>query len=483
MKWIDILFMFILVWSAVSTILLVHQFQSNVVLQQEIYNNNNKQKQRQLGGISSSSKQSKNKDGTRRRQADWSKKFNTKTKELDAKAEQRHKAQLLHEQQLQQNLPMKANQFPFTRLLETFTRSQQFFVYVVQNAEKNPGGLQWSEVRWKELVLNWGRTTTFDDLIGMTTVLHNTNKSKQQQQQLLQEGIMKRKLILHCLPKAASTTLRRACYKHMKETCPEIEFPPQQDPYGYRNVTHFFEAVTKCKDIDHFCIQGGDAGMSVINHEGSSQDTKNGNDDREPFHFIHMVPFRTYDEWVESAIKHIYTIDGHCNRINILLDECLGYRELYFELYPKSVLALLTGMTFNANGNKGISRNGNKGISSKDKHHILLYNYQDVSTIVTTVSEFFDIDPMPRTEIRHKEKPGDDDGTCPAIISEKFHTCNDETLMKSDAIRNLKKEKERRKQDDRKLKTSIARMRRQDEDAESRPNESRNRRRQAKLSG
>ena len=461
MKWIDMIFILILVWTVISTMLLIQQFNSNHILQQKLKD----------------TKQHQHKRHKSSRRMNLVNKFNNKIQQDDAarldKVQRREEQKKIHEYQLRSNIPMSSNQFPFTRSIERFTRSSQFFIYVVNKNQLDDSlPLQWKEVRWKELVLNWNQETTFDTLLSMTTPLHDKKNVKLPSFE--EEGIMSKKFVLHCLPKAASTTLRRACYDHQKESCPEIEFPRQQDPFGYRKVDDFFTAVQKCKDINHFCVQGGDANMSIINYkgadksntpkeeeeeadkvntpkeEGDNVDTpKDDNLDREPFHFIHMVPFRNYNDWVKSAVKQIYTIDGSCNRIDKLLDEgCFGYRELYFELYPKIVLSMLTGMAFDANGN-------NEDVRSKDKHHILLYNYVDVSTIVTRVSDYFDVEAMPGTNSRKKEVRAE--GTCPSEISEKFHTCYDDSLMtKSDAIRNLEIERKRRKDKDRKFKTLLA---------------------------
>jgi len=447
MKWIDMIFILILVWTVISTMLLIQQFNSNHMLQQQL----------------SDAKQHQHKRHKSSRRMNYVNKFNNKIQDDAARLDKvlrRKEQKKIHEYQLRSNIPMSANQFPFTRSIERFTRSSQFFIYVVNKNQLDESlPLQWSEVRFKELVLNWNQETTFDTLLGLTTPLHDKKNVKLPSFE--EEGIMSKKFVLHCLPKAASTTLRRACYDHQKESCPEIEFPQQQDPFGYRKVDDFFYAVKKCKDINHFCVQGGDANMSIINYKGSDRDDtpkEEGDNvdtpdnlDREPFHFIHMVPFRNYSDWVESAIKQIYTIDGSCNRIDKLLDEgCFGYRELYFELYPKIVLSMLTGMAFDANGN-------NEDVQSKDKHHILLYDYIDVSTIVTRVSDYFGIEPMPGTNSRKEEVRAE--GTCPSEISEKFHTCYDDSLMtKSDAIRNLEMESKRRKDKDRKFKTLLARI-------------------------
>lgn len=424
---IDLFFFLIPLWCSASTLLLVQQTLSNTTLRDQL-----SEKQRQLTKLSEKVEQIKN-------ERLLQKKFDGVGDEQGRQVLQREKRRNAAEEDDWREFQLVANQFPFTRNLERFRTSNGFFIYVVQSGATQTSRLRWSEVRWKELVRNWGRKTTFSDLLDMSERLVSGAKDPK-----LGKGQrwMKKKLILHCLPKAASTTLRRACYKNMKDNCPAIEFPRQQDPFGYTNVGDFFTAVKECTDLNHFCVQGGNADMSVINYEGE----KDVSGEREPFHFIHMVPFRNFDDWVESAIKHIFFIDGNCDRVDKILDQCLGYRELYMELYPKAVLSLLTGMTFDANGNDISS-------STKDKHHILLYDYKDVDGIVSSVSDYFDMDPLPRTNRRHKES--DETGTCPAGISKKFHDCHDETLMRADAIRSLEKEKKRRQIDDRALKTLI----------------------------
>jgi hypothetical protein len=155
--------------------------------------------------------------------------------------------------------------------------------------------------------------------------------------------------------------------------------------------------------------------------------------DREPYHFLHMVPFRKFDDWVDSAISHIFSIDGQCDRVDMMMDQCLGYRELYMEFYTKSVLNLLIGMPLCSNQND---------CSFKDKHHILLYNYKDTQSIVSRVSNFFGMDPLRGTKLRYKEKSSYE--TCPNAIPKKFHDCHDETLLRTTVITDFSAEKERR---------------------------------------
>ncbi|KAL7542046.1 hypothetical protein ACHAXR_011460 [Thalassiosira sp. AJA248-18] len=437
---IDLLFSFVLLWCLVGTTLLVRQFRSNTELQRQLSAKQEKEHTNLAKNAQMASKlNAKIHDSKNPMRRNMHQK---RIKEDD------HRPQLInkdhhavHEKEDHSNTSISTNQFyrkfPFTRSLENFRRSNSFFLYVVHGTSSSGNGadanlspsspLEWSEIRWGDLVENWGRNTTFDNLLQVSTSL------KQDRRANSDEVTMQKKLVLHCLPKAASTTLRRACYNNLKENCKAIEFPKQPDPFGYRKIDDFFRAVKGCGDVNHYCVQGGDAKMSIINYEKDV-------DGRDPIHFVHMVPFRKFDDWVESAIKQI-SLSGDCNRADKILEQCYGFRELYMELYPKSVLSLLIGMAFEANI---------KGLNGRDKHHILIYNYKDVDNIVTEVSDFFGMDPLPRTSRTFKQERGEE--TCPKEISEKFHECHDETLMNANAIRGLEDEKIRREENDRGMK-------------------------------
>merc|ERR1712183_1158409 len=111
------------------------------------------------------------------------------------------------------------------------------------------------------------------------------------------------------------------------------------------------------------------------------------------------------------------------------------------ELYPKIALNLLVSM--------GLMRTS----TNKSQHHIVLFNYQDTDTIITEVSNFFGLEPLERTEGRAKEVR--DEGTCPAVVSHKFHMCNDKTLTSQNLITNIEAEHERRKNEHKKLLRAV----------------------------
>jgi hypothetical protein len=432
---IDLMFGFILLWSIVSTSLLVMQHYhhsdndgsnslsatlSKKGLPQDDFNYS---RHRPLGQRRGNRAQDKKK--LRKHKLDLS---------AARKRSKTAKVQLLPEEQYYNNVEAEAsvNEFPFTRSLISFDSSDTFYLYIVQSTlDESSPSLEWSEVPWKQLVHNWTPTTTFSDLTHLSTPLHQDGPSSTR-------GSLPKKLVIHCLPKTASTTLRNACKRLIINNCPtfEKEQKSMADPIGYRDPTRFYDIVNTCKEIDQFCVQGGDLEMNVIGYSGDKESEVQ-TENMQPTHFVHLVPFRNFNQWAESALKQIYVIDGKCDRINTMLEEgCLGYRELYMELYTKSVLAGLIGMSLNMD-------TSDNNAWRKNQHHIVLYNYEDTNTIVTEMSNFLGIEPMQRT--KQDLKGVRSEGTCPAATLQKFHECHDETLSGMDAIVDLETELKRRK--------------------------------------
>jgi hypothetical protein len=448
---IDLMFGFILLWSITSTSLLVmHHYR--------LIDDDGKlspKKIKSSGLVQDEMRRMKVRKAKRRRDEESDKKRGktNKTTMTDHKIhfsiEPKQKVKLLPEEQY--NLASSAaNEFPFTRSLKTFDSSDNFYIYTVNAASSDDAAaLQWSEVPWKELVHKWNPSTTFDELIDFGSEL----QQQQADTASSSSSTIPKKMVIHCLPKTASTTLRDACKRLMDKKCPGV--PERHDPYGYRDPKEFYHAVKTCTEVHQFCVQGGDLLMNVIGYNGKDDDDDQEKEleikeaeDTDAMHFVHLVPFRNFNEWAASALKQIYVVDGKCDRIDELLEQCLGYRELYMELYTKSVLAGLIGMSLDVN----TSDDDNPW--RKHEHHIVLYNYEDTSTIVSEMSTFFGIEPMPRTSADLKGKRSG--GTCPEETLSAFHKCHDETLNNMDAIRDFDQELKRRKEGDRAMKKIVS---------------------------
>jgi hypothetical protein len=329
---------------------------------------------------------------------------------------------------------------PNSAPLEPFEESSALFYIYIAHSKLASGPVKWNVVQWGDLV-KWGPNTSFNDLLQISTDLHDNDNDGGQHglQTTSTNGLMKKKLVLHCLPKTASTTLREACRYEFRRKCSASALPVDKGgfAFGYRNITNFFMAINECKDMNHFCVQGGSLEMDIMNYKAS-------HDYREHYHFIHMVPFRQFNEWVDSAISHIFFIDKQCTRMEKVLNECLGLRELYMELYTKSVLSTLIGMAL-------LMPN------RKDIHHIVLYNYKDTESILFQISNYFGIDPLPRVNQTFKVKSSNE--TCPDTIAKQFHNCHDKTLMKSNVVTNFTAEKRRRTSNHKRLISIVRRSR------------------------
>ncbi|KAL3786057.1 hypothetical protein HJC23_003905 [Cyclotella cryptica] len=484
---IDVFFGFILLWSIVSTSLLVMQhYRHDGRMNTDAMMSPKNVKKRQSSVAQDGMGERNVRHGKRTHKQQHMTKTKNKTRQqrtLDKKKDHKlgllspkssvskTRAQLLPEEQYY-NIHAASNEFPFTRSLKTFDTSNTFYLYIVQSTSSDESSsLEWNEVPWKQLVHNWNPSTTFDDLIYFGSAIQppptTTNNNNDIPSSSASTSLTK-KLVLHCLPKTASTTLRDACKRLIAKKCPEV--PQRHDPYGYRDPTEFYRAVLQCPEVHQFCVQGGDLEMNVIGYRGmeleedddvvvheQKDEEKRKEFEKErslevqeaqnmdPVHFIHLVPFRNFNEWAASALKQIYVVDEKCDRINEMLEQCLGYRELYMELYTKSVLSGLIGMSLDVNTS---SEDNNPW--RKNEHHIVLYNYEDTDTIVTEMSNFFNMEPMPHTSTYLK---GDrSEGTCPDATLERFHECHDDTLENMDAITDFEKELKRRRRDDHKMK-------------------------------
>ena len=436
---IDLMFGFILLWSIVSTSLLVmHRYR---LIDDDNMKLSPKNIDKSTGAVQDGNRVRK----AKRRHDEHVKKG--KSKKMDHKLDFESSANQQHVKLLPEEQYNLSDEFPFTRSLKTVDSSDNFYVYTVNAASSsdNDAALQWSEIPWNQLVHKWNPSTTFDEIITLGSALTSTNAPS---------TASNKKMVIHCLPKTASTTLRDACKRLMDKKCPS-DIPQRHDPYGYRDPSEFYHAVNTCTEVHQFCVQGGDLLMNVIGYSGKDDDDDHERQlelkeaqELEPMHFVHLVPFRNFNEWAASALKQIYVVDGKCDRIDEMLEQCLGYRELYMELYTKSVLAGLIGMSLDAN----TSNEDNPW--RKHEHHIVLYNYADTSTIVNEMSTFFGIETMPRTSANLKGVRSE--GTCPAETLDAFHKCHDKTLNNMDVIRDFETELQRRKEDDRTMKKILS---------------------------
>ena len=184
----DSVFFIILAWSVVSTTLLAWQFRRNAELE--------------------------------RQAADAMRRGRRPNAKGEGVREFRNDPQQMHRVHLEKRKTRTSSGFPFERSLDAFTRSSEFYLSLAASPSGDGDGdgapprLEWSEATWKTLAGRWDRAATFADLLDLSTPLRGDARPD--------VGALPTKLILHCVPKAASTTLRNACKRNMAKHCGEV---------------------------------------------------------------------------------------------------------------------------------------------------------------------------------------------------------------------------------------------------------------------
>ena len=146
---------------------------------------------------------------------------------------------------------------------------------------------------WSHLSNAWGRNSSYADLFRSTKRTHVLPR------QLHTERIA---FVLHTHPKMASTTLRRACWENLRSTCNVAS--PKRDPKGYSDAADLASLVDECGSTHHFCVMGWHFDRNNFPNMTSSSTAK-------LITFIHLFPFRRFDEWAASAMKQVFV--GHSN--------------------------------------------------------------------------------------------------------------------------------------------------------------------------
>ena len=162
--------------------------------------------------------------------------------------------------------------------------------------------------------------------------------------------------------------------------------------------------LRKCTETSHFCLKG--IAMSA---------------DAPAFanvFFLHLFPFRNYDEWVVSALKqqHDRGAERECNKMKAKLERCRPSRmELDLRKYAKVTLA---------NFKRGVAqRIREKG----EKHVFLLYHHLKLHQILHELSVIYGIPRLPGSDLRLKGRRPK--GTCDNETLHMFHDCFSQQLM------------------------------------------------------
>jgi hypothetical protein len=133
--------------------------------------------------------------------------------------------------------------------------------------------------------------------------------------------------------------------------------------------------------------------------------------------FIHMFPFRNYDEWAASALKQAFDrgSDG-CRKAEELIDKCTpSPMEIDFRKYGKTDLANYK--------NLAVRRMNELG----EMHIFILYCHRDLDKVLSMLSSAYEIPLLPGSDGDGKsERPK---GTCDDNVLQKYHDCFSSQLM------------------------------------------------------
>jgi len=277
---------------------------------------------------------------------------------------------------------------PGRRLNEPTTQ-----IYAMKDATNGEFG----EAEWGQVSKAWDSKASYADIANVMSTSSGLPSI---------EGDERVVLVLHNHVKMASETLLNACYENLKGSCTAVD--PHQDRIGLDDARELSNQVAKCEQSHYFCA-------SEWNYRAPHFPVTFTSD--EPTHFIHLFPYRNFDDWAIKAMKKVHDdnpITG-CKSAARSLKSCNnGWLELDVLKYTKKTMTYMMERT---------SKEQNEQV----KNHFLLYDYSKVEETVAQVSSFYQI-PM----LEHIDKPVEvaieEEGTCPDETLAKFHECYDDQL-------------------------------------------------------
>ena len=277
-------------------------------------------------------------------------------------------------------------------------------------------------IDYRYLTSMWDRDTTYEHILEhaqQSTPYYNNTTTTTTAQTSLQHALMNNNnnitIMFHTVPKTASSTIRKSCLEVQHDVC---NLPRQQGmgkwPDGYRTPKRLTQLFDICPTTFHFCVKGP---IPITKNYTQFYDTRT---------FLHLFPFRNYNEWTRSALHQIAFRDvrdgtTECDETVELLNECLPHKyELDFEKYTKSVLAM-----WMKSYNHAVRMNGDV----VEQHHtILLYNYLHLDETLNWLSDAYGAPQIEGTDRKiNSVRP---DESCPdeEEMLKKFHNCFSDEL-------------------------------------------------------
>mmetsp|Transcript_14937 Transcript_14937/g.32419 ORF Transcript_14937/g.32419 Transcript_14937/m.32419 type:complete len:378 (-) Transcript_14937:2394-3527(-) len=277
-----------------------------------------------------------------------------------------------------------------------------------------------SAIDYRFLASVWDRNTTYDEILLQAETTPYEKASSSSPKDALQQKLKNSSItvIFHTSPKTASSTLRKACMDTQYDSC-NLPHKPGTWPEGYRSPKRLTQLFEQCPATRHFCVKGD---IPIIQNYTNFYDTRT---------FLHMFPFRNYDEWAVSALHQLAFRDARdekgeeeCQHMDTLLDQCLPHRryELDFAKYTKSILANIIKSFKRVRSSKR-----KEGVD--DRHHMLLYNYVHLDeTLAWLSSDDFGVQRLPGTAQQINSVRPDDSCKGEKKMMKKYHDCFSDEL-------------------------------------------------------
>jgi hypothetical protein len=233
----------------------------------------------------------------------------------------------------------------------------------------------------------------------------------------------------------------------MQRTCPQITPQGKESrsraPPGYFGGDRLVSAMKECVDTYYFCVNQitvldmlptftmattTSANEVTMIKQQQQQQTNN-------IQYIHIFPFRNYNDWALSAIKQQYDRGGvkGCNAAKHKWEDgkCEHYQmEIDIRKYGRVDLDRFLngdfgGMNSNVNDDKSEERGGGGG--GGEEHIFLLYLHRDLHQVMKVLSATYHIPMLPGT--RSEKKGKRPEGTCNESLVELYHECFSNGLM------------------------------------------------------
>ena len=170
------------------------------------------------------------------------------------------------------------------------------------------------------------------------------------------------------------------------------------------NEKTLYPMIRSCTQTNHFCTKETIMPLDVPTFDDTT--------------FIHMFPFRMYDDWAASALKQAFARNGvnGCNKAAEKVEHCIpSDMEIDFRKYGKTDLSKFKELV--------VPRMNEKN----ESHIFILYHHRDLNKVLSMLSVVYSIPLLPGSDGDGKSsRPA---GTCEESTLQKFHDCFSSQLM------------------------------------------------------